>query len=232
MKGDQVIRKIRYSEFRHKDYSVEVIWTGLKLESSLLFKLRPSSSLTAFENYALPVLGNSVLQSSVNEKGQLKLPDSEETWTLYDQNPGAQPLWEDQRYQVPSRGNSNNFALSIIKKLGLDRANQAFYEWAKDSTFSGQISDQHWIIYDPTDFESYRKNQNTLIISNKTLNPLSLAEALNKRNAYAPTLSQKAQYFENETANYNLNQVGLLEIAQVDAEKRKIRSELEGDAAL
>lgn len=236
--GDRLVRKIKYRDFTYNNYSVELIWTGVVSGDAVLFKVRKSQNLTKFEDYELSPdrdLEGFVIRSVVRPNGELDILGSQEKWVHTNKNPGEHPLWVSERYQILSRGETDNLILDVVKKLGLGKVFVNFTKWAQASPLSDRLNisdNHHWHVYDPTDYLFYQNDKTTIRVTNKYINPLSLAEALTKRNAYAPSLAEKAKFFEEETQKYNLNEVGLLEIAHINENKEKVKSEVEGDAAL
>lgn len=143
------------------------------------------------------------------------------------------PLWINERKTLDARGRSVPLvARGLIKAFKMDIG----YE--KDPTVKQYKDRPEYkeekavVIFDPTDFEFYRKNNDVIRVVNKITDTISLTEAVVKRNAYAPDLSIKARGFEANTKEFHLNEFGMISLATLDGQGRFISYVPEGDSAL
>jgi hypothetical protein len=240
---NKVQRLVRFTHYKHEQDAVETIWTGVVDGARFNFSLALSNTLTAIDNYA-PAEGefkNSLLVSIPVSglSGMLEFALSgeeflQEKWVLTDSNPGR-PLWSDLRVSVVGVGEETTFMKTILKLSGLSKVIDRYRELPQLAPYKNReefTSRNQYFISDKTDADFYLKNQNVLRISNKTINPLSLAEANMRRNAYGKTLAQKAQFLGEETIRNNLNSAGILEDALVNESNEKIGRRPEYDTAL
>lgn len=89
-----------------------------------------------------------------------------------------------------------------------------------------------YLVSDPTDFEFYRSNKDTIRIVNKVTDDISIAESVVKRNAYAPTLTEKAKGYEKNTASIHLNEAGVIAPAYISLNGDLKLYEADRDSAL
>ncbi len=241
---DQVIQKnIRFVNLLKSGSTIETIWSGRVTNREAFFELKYSQLLTSYNGVnatdaqlqkPTPVSFTWPLQSSdvtvsIEGEGQYN-----ERWTQVGQEiPNL--LWIDQREILESTGNVQPWIVRLARVFVLDkviewfRAQPITIPWRERQEFKEQ---RQYSIRDKTDAEFYIQNPNTLRITNKTINPFSLAEAEMRRNAYGKKLFQKAAELGRETTDVNLNVAGLLELAEVNSEGRKIQGRPEWDSAL
>lgn len=236
--GDKLIRLIHFN-----DLNLETVWEGKQIGDQAQFILAPTSVLTSFNNFTVP---DEELQSPLNVVINLASEKTEflagrdgvyaENYSRIGDNTGI-PLWINLRTNLNARNDASQLTVKIMRALGIDMVidwyrNQTAVEVPLLAQRPEFLNQQQWQIFDPTDSDFYRQNPDVLRVANKTLNPLSIAEATMRRNAYAPTLNQKAKYFDAQTTGLNLNEAGLLELAQVDENGQKIHGYIEGDSCL
>lgn len=243
VRGSQVQRLLRWKTFRHMDHQVESIWSGTVDSKDFIFTLSLSNVLTSYndfspasEEFRHPLIVTLPRTSIVSGftfsvKGEGTYAES---WHHLGEAPKV-PLWQDQRKSVEGVGDTTTLLMKIIRWIGLDVVinwyrSQPEVEVYKDRPEYQQ--QKQYFIQDHTDADFYAKNPHVLRVINKTLNPLSLAEAVMRRNAYAPTFEEKAQFFGKQTLTQNLNAAGLLEFAVIDHDGNKIDRKTEYDSAL
>ncbi len=243
----QAQRIIRWKTYRHDSYSVENVWSGSATEQELRFSLRLSNTLTALNGYeptpleiqnSIPVsIPFATSQNKPEANVIFSVPTEggyRESWTRIADAPPV-PLWKDLREIVDGTGDDKPWYYEILLWLGIDQV----IDWyrALPAAIASQDREEYrsqrqYFITDKTDADFYASQPQVLRVTNKTLNPLSLAEASMRRNAYAPTLSEKAEYLRSETLKYNLNESGLLEFAIVNDNGAKLGRSPEYDSAL
>lgn len=226
---------------------LESVWTGTVTPKAIEFSLPLSNVLTEYEGYAptvaeLKAAAHVVIQPtepSLTEAGPItfSVPGEGtyiETWKRIGDAP-AEPLWKDQRQTIDATGSEFPTIVKIALWLGVDQA----IDWYRNQPqlqpylTREEFRDQkQYFTLDTTDADFYASHPNTLRITNHTLNPLSLAEASMKRNAFVPKLQEKADFFRRETLQYTLNSAGLLELFERDARGDKTGRSTEYDSAL
>ncbi len=241
--GTQVQRLIRWKTLRHEGKEVESIWSGSIQSQTFTFSLKLSNVLTGFGSYSPSV-------EDLRTPVQVSLPVSQiskgysfnvsgegtytETWKRVGEA-SATPLWIDLCKNVEGVGGDDSGLLKIARWAGID-AVIAWYRGLPETQAYKDRSEfkegKQYFVQDKTDAHFYAKNPNVLRVTNKTINPLSLAEALMRRNAYAPTLAQKAAFLGKQTQVENLNAAGILELALVDDNNMKVGRATEYDSAL
>ncbi len=242
VKNGVVQRLITWSDYRFNGDKVQSIWSGKVSEKSFDFTLTLSNVLTRYEFYSvtneelkpqslsLPLIQLSYQFSyHLNGDGDVK-----ETWTK--KGPATdEPLWTDLRKNVLGVGDKHPVVTAVAKLAGLYKVIQMYRELPQMAPYQNKPEFQNgeqFFVDDKTDADFYLKNPGILRITNKTLNPLALAEATMRRNAYGHTLAYKANFLGNETITNNLNAAGLLELATVDDNGNKTGRTTEYDSAL
>lgn len=243
VRGGQVQRVIQWTDFRFRNKKVESVWSGMHTPTALIFSLKISNVLTSFENFAPSaadfkvqtrvVVPRSAVSSSFtfSVKGEGVY---DEKWNRLGEAYET-PLWRDLRVAVKGTGEQKGAAIELARWIGIDLVIDWYRAHPNSQAYNYRPefrAEEQYFIQDKTDADFYAKNPEVIRIANKTLNPLSLAEALMRRNAYAPTLEQKAIFFGQQTLQNNLNSAGLLELAVVDAQGTKVGRLPEGDAGL
>jgi hypothetical protein len=237
-----VQRLVRFSNYKYQENEVEQIWSGKIQSENILFDVKLSHTLTAFNDYAP--------KDEAFNPIKIKIPkerfQSEIKMTLHDGEelredwrptggPVGVPLWNDERKATEAVGEESTLVKFVKKISKLERAIKNYQEHPEIKKYENRPEFQagvNYIIRDKTDFNFYRKNPRVLRVTNRSVNPLSLAEALLKRNAYGKTLSEKEQILRQDTIRYNFNKAGILENAYVDGSGNKTGRQTEYDTAL
>ncbi|MGZ3744664.1 MAG: hypothetical protein ACXWRA_12775, partial [Pseudobdellovibrionaceae bacterium] len=239
----QVQRIVRWTHYRFQNKKVESIWNGTVTPTSMRFSLDLSNTLTSFEGFT-PAAESFRFPTKVFV---LRSPDPDdfyfevkgegsytEKWHRWGEAPPT-PFWQNLRRTVKGVGVQDGFAIGVARWGGIDKVIDWYRAHPKSQVYSERPefkNREQYFIQDKTDADFYARNPEVLRVVDKTLNPLSLAEALMRRNAYAPPLQQKAAFFGHQTLVNNLNAAGLLEIAQVNPQGVKIGRYPDGDGAL
>jgi len=221
-----------------KNETIEELWTGQINGSELEFKIQASQVLTQANETVLTSSDlQSVLVSIELGKANFSIPldgnysevyefISSDTTNIYD---------DEVRTLEDATGNVGSPLISIAEKLGL---NKVIDEYRKLSFLNPWKSrpefrqNQQFQIRDYTDLQFYRENNASLRLRNLSLNEVALAEAQERRQAFAPTLAEKARQMDELTSTLNLNELGILEMAHVNEEGQLQSRSPEGDAAL
>ena len=241
--GSQVQRLIHFKTFRQQDLEVESIWSGVAQGQEFDFSLKRSNVLTAFNGYTPTddeIKNSMKIALSAAEVGQamsFTVQDEgtyNETWQRQG-DASEKPLWMDLRTSVVGLGDEGSKLIKIARWAGLDAVMDWYRNLPESQVYKDRVEFQQGkqiFISDKTDADFYAKNKTTLRITNKTVNPLSLAEAMMRRNAYGKTLAQKAEYLGKQTTSENLNAAGILEISVLDQNGNKVGRATEYDSAL
>jgi hypothetical protein len=145
------------------------------------------------------------------------------------------PLWENKRNRIESIGHESSsifkFASSLLNlrvtKWLHSQPLAKFYSAREDFKLKKQF-----MIYDPTDYDFYQKNQDTLRVVNKIPDTISLIEEIQRRNAYAFSLRQKMIYFEEDMRKLHLNEFGLFSGALINEDGKFHKFLMDGDSSL
>ncbi|QDK43058.1 hypothetical protein DOM21_16670 [Bacteriovorax stolpii] len=240
--GGVVQRIVKWKNYSYQGMAVESVWSGKVTPSGFDFSLSLSNVLTRFEDYdatkeeLIPVKVTLPLEGLTSEFSATLKGDGviKETWTRL-KDAGQNPLWVDQRTSFVGNGDKHPFITMLSKIAGMYKVIEAYRELPQIKIYEDKEvfkkGQQIWV-EDKTDADFYLKNPNVLRITNKTVNPLSLAEAVMRKNAYGHTLTYKENFLTNETQKLNLNDAGMLEVARIDSAGNKIGMGPEGDSAL
>lgn len=250
----QAQRVIHWKTYRYTpvsgpstSYEVENIWSGSFKDHELQFKLSLSNVLTSYQGFEPSAQElQTPLLVSAHFPDDPAIPQMELTWNI----PGegdykevwerigdapSSPLWKDLRTVTDGTGDRVPWYYQLAAIGGLQKA----VDWYRSQPQTQAYKDReefknqrNYFVTDKTDADFYAANPGVLRVTNKTLNPLSLAEALMRRNAYAPKLAQKADFFHDQTLKNNLNEAGLLEIASLNESGQKVGRTPDYDSAL
>ena len=238
--NNKIIRLIRFN-----DLKIETVWEGTLDQNldEMIYNLKATSALTTYNTFTV---SDQELQNPLNIKVHIEQNKAvftagrdgnySETY-LQTSAVNHSPLWTNLRVKLNARNDKRPLMVRLMQVFGMTKA----INWYRDELKLKQsllakrpefLNEEQWQIFDPTDFDFYRENPEFTRVTNKTLNPLSLADATMRKNAYGKTLEEKADFFDQQTANLNLNEAGLLELASVDENGNKLRSLPEGDSCL
>lgn len=241
--GSHVERIIQYDHFQFKTKNIQEIWIGTFDSSTHSgdFRLRASDTLSSYENFSFPnetFLNPVDVKMSLSSQYEINSPALLGKYNEHTQLKSASlaPLWVSERKIQEITGESQPFIIQLARWFVIDKIIRQYRNLTETMPWHSRsewLTQKQFQITDPTDFEFYQQNPNILRVVNKIISPLSMAEALQKRNAYALTLLQKAEYFDQEIPLLHLNSAGLLELAQVDpATNQKTGALPEHDSAL
>lgn len=89
-----------------------------------------------------------------------------------------------------------------------------------------------YTLYDYTNFDFYKKKPQTIRIVNQIINPASLTEEALRYQAYAPTLAEKAKYYDDQVRARDLDQFGLISFPVFDPTGAVVDHQADYDSAL
>ncbi|MFL5814742.1 MAG: hypothetical protein ACJ763_14300 [Bdellovibrionia bacterium] len=222
---------------------LETVWTGSVSGDQLHFSLNLSNVLTSYESYqpsteelqrTLPVSlhvpsETAPVEFAVSGEGTYK-----ETWKRFGDAPLV-PLWKSGRHIVDATGTDEPWIAKLMAWLGVRKAVEWYRSQPQIAPYANRPEfrdEKQYYILDSTDQDFYRSHPESLRIPNHTVNPLSLAEALMKRNAFAPALSWKADFFRNQMVQNHLNSAGLIELVELNERGEKTGRAPDYDSAL
>lgn len=243
--GTLVTRVITYQDYKHKDLRVQEVWQGeLDGQGNPKFQLRNSDYMVNVDGFGRdPKLFNTTTDITVNYQStgaqyqaQFNTPTGGSFFErISGPTPsGAQALWQNQRQYLDAKGNKG---IPLIIRAGMKFAKNRtkFDEHPTIQKYKDRPefkNENPYIVYDPTDFDFYRRNRDVLRVANKPLDPISLTESLMRRNAYAPTLDEKAKGFETDTQLYRLNPYGIVSYASFNNDNQMVGQRDDYDACL
>jgi hypothetical protein len=197
------VRIITYINHYFKGYKVQEVWTGKAvLDQNALtvsYNLKGADYVTQlgalkrtpedFKGY-LNVLaqfanGDKGLASNFSDRKSTSYME----WITTRRDLEAKPLWKDERHNLDAKGRRIPLPVRAIiaitkKKIGFDK-DPLVKAYSKRKEFQ---EERPYIVFDPTDFAFYRANRDTLRVTNKVSDDISLTEAILKRVAYSPSL--------------------------------------------
>lgn len=243
IKNGTIIRKIHFTHYRFHGNDIESIWSGKVNADTFDFTLALSNLLTRFENYApaeesfKEAVKVSVAKIIVSETVTFSTSDEgtyEEQWTKID-SVSSNPIWTDSRLIEVSVGKPSPLFASVAKLIGITKVIEMYRDLPQVKIYSArkEFSEaKQYYVQDRTDADFYMSHPGTLRLTNKIVNPLALAEAEMKRNAYGKKLKAKADFLLGQTVKNNINNGGMLEVAIIDSKGNKTGRVPDGDSAL
>lgn len=241
--GLEILRVVTYDTFRFEGFRVQEVWAGKGtvdaegIRATFLLKRAESFDSVdglkrAPEDYARPlevqyhaslttgaVASDAVAAERIDPAGHA---GSEE------------PSWKNERWYMPTKGES--YALlgalanaTLFRSITKKYVSHPFIAPYKDRPeFRSKF---HFVITDRTDFSFHRAHPDTLRVVNKISDPIALTEASVKRDAFAPTLAEKAAAFDLSFSSDHLNELGLY-VSAWREEGKPLRQAANGDGAL
>lgn len=213
--GYDLIRVVEQTTARHATRRISVVWTGRAADAGsgvsvtlLLDRMGWASTdgtvtRTVADGVPAPVTGTffgsgaGLLSGMWSAQGTAVgggLPQSE-TWAR--SGPiGAAPLWRSERTRVAMHGPANPLIKSLMFAL--------FNSFHRLPIVQPHVSHPqfqagiHFVTRDPTDFAVHRQQPDLLRVIQQVPDPLALAEAAVKSDAYGQTLRRKAELADAE----------------------------------
>lgn len=225
-------RIIRFKNYSYKGDKVETVWEGNVENNVMTTSLKLSQYLVSVDNYApfeadlknpIPVKGvmeNGAVSFAVKENGIYS-----ETWTFMAE--ATKRLWKNERKLLNMTGSDSKTIKYTFKAAGVENVIEIYNKLDIVNQYKNHPiykSKKHYYVSDPTDAIEIKANPNVLRISMKSINDLSLHEAISKRNAYGKSFAEKEKYFLAEMRKYNFNSLGFIEPAVVNNRQEKVRT--------
>lgn len=242
-----VIRVVTYINSFFDGLKIQEVWTGQGVATNdsltVSYELRQADFITRLNeekrsahDFSTPVIINTRFIPSVNglttqfsDKKNLSYTE----WLTTKRDLETKPLWTNQRQKIDAKGKNIPLPVRAVIKIA-----KADIGWNKDpyvKSFKDRPEfkeEKPTIIFDPTDFEFYRENKDIIRLVNKITDDISITEAAAKRNAYAPSLIEKAEGFDKNTASVHLNAAGVIAYALMDENGKFVRHTPDNDSAL
>lgn len=242
-----VVRVATYINYFFDGLKVQEVWTGKAVATpdslTISYDLRQGDFITRLgkhkrdqSDFANPV---TVLSRYVGTPNGLstsysdKKVSSYKEWITTRRPLEAKPLWVNERQKISAQGPKVPLAVRAVIKafkwdIGYDKD-----PLVKSYSKRAEFKDEHpYVIFDPTDFQFYRKNKDIIRVTNKVVDDISITEAVVKRNAYSPSLEEKAKSYDSNTRDFHINEAGIVSYAIVDDGGRLVGHAPDGDASL
>ncbi|WP_413559277.1 hypothetical protein [Bdellovibrio sp. HCB209] len=241
------IRIVTYINYFYDGLKVQEVWTGKAVAAGdtlvLSYDLRQGDFITKLggdkrdpNEFKNPI--NVVTRFVATDKGLAsqysdKKVSNYTEWITTRRNLEARPLWINLRTNLDARGPDVPWA--VRKVIDIFKRDVGYHKDPFVQSFKNrkEFKDERpFIVFDPTDYEFYRTNKDIIRVVNKITDNISITEASVKRNAYAPTLHEKAVSYEKNTVTHHINEIGMVAKADVDANGKLIAYRYDGDSAL
>lgn len=242
-----VVRIITYINFYFEGFKVQEVWTGKAAsdDTALLisYNLKQADHIVRlgslrrtpeeFKNNL-----NVLSRYTGNDKGlQTQFEDrksSSYTELLTTRRPlEEKTLWKDERTKFDAKGPKMPLSVRGVMKVFKMKIGYEKDPLVKSYSQRPEYkNEQPYIIFDPTDFDFYRKNPQMIRVANKITDPISMTETLAKRNAYAPTLEEKAVGYEKNTQDRHINLAGMLSNVHLGPQNEVAKHTYDGDSAI
>lgn len=237
-----------YQKYKFENLAVQEVWTGeasqINNQLVITFKIRQADYINQAEGasrtremFKENILINqkiNLLDRIVAEKIYRGHEVLDETIQSFSEV-GSTPIWENLRTRLESYGKDS----STLIKLGTSIVGLRVFKWYHSDPAVEAYenreefkSKKQYFVFDPTDYDFYQKNPNILRVVNKVPDTISLVEDIQRRNAYAPSLADKAKHFDTEMKQFFINELGLYSTAQFDSNGKFTRYVMVGDGCL
>lgn len=243
--GTLVTRVITYDDYKFQNLKVQEVWQGdADAQGNPKFSLKNSDFMVSAEGFTRdPKLYNTTTDFSVSyeAKGdeyqaQFNTPTGGSFYEKINspQPLGAQAPYQNQRQLLDAKGDKG---VPAVIRLGMKIAKKRikFDEHPTIKKFQDRPefkNENPIVVFDPTDFDFYRRNHDVVRVANKPIDTISLSESLMRRNAYASTLDQKADGFGVDMQKYRLNEYGIVSYASFDGNGQMTGQHNDYDACL
>lgn len=242
-----VVRAITYINYYYEGFKVQEIWTGRAVADAksltVSYTLKQADYITRLGTQKrdpadfktnLNILehftdSDKGLAAQVSDRGISTYSE----WITTRRDLEAAPLWVDQRTKLDAKGPDIPLVVRGVIKAFKLRIGYEKDPLVKSYSQRKEYKEENpYMIFDPTDYEFYQKNKDILRVANKITDDISLAEVLVKRNAYAPTLEEKAQGYEKNAPSH-INAAGMMVSRRIDKATQQPTGEVyEGDSTL
>ena len=221
--GYQFVRVIELGAARHAGRRISVVWTGaardvsggiaVDLALERMGWAGDGAGITRSPSDGVPVAVTATFTANGAgglvgswSGGGLALPQGE-TWTR--QGPsGPTPIWRSERARVPMHRAPGALTRQLLFGLFRSYHQTAWVApWVPRPELQAAV---HFVTRDPTDFALHRAQPDLLRVVQRVVDPLTLAEAALKADAYGQTLLRKAELADAEATTFLDANVGTL----------------------
>jgi hypothetical protein len=241
------IRIITYINYFYDGLKVQEVWTGKAVAAGdtlvMSYDLRQGDFIQKLGNlkreeseFKNPI--NVVTRFVVTDKGLAsqfsdKKVSNYTEWITTRRNLDAKPLWINLRTNIDAQGPKVPLAVRGVIDIFKRKISFAKDPYVQSFKNRKEFKEERpYIVFDPTDYEFYQKNKDIIRVVNKVTDDIAITESSVKRNAYSPTLKEKAASYEKNTVTHHINEIGMVSKADVDANGRLIAYRYDGDSAL
>lgn len=237
-----------YQKYKFENLAVQEVWTGEVTEENnqlvMVFNIRQADYINQAEGFSRsPEMfkENILITQRINLKDRSTLEKIERGHEIISETVehhslvSSAPLWENLRTNFESYGNDS----SSLIKLGTSIVGLRVFNWFHSDPLVKAYenreeykSKKQYFVFDPTDYEFYQSNPGILRVVNKVPDTIALIEDIQRRNAYAPTLDEKARHFDFEMKQFFINELGLYSTAVFDSQGKFVRYVMVGDGCL
>lgn len=240
-------RVITYINYFYDGLKVQEVWTGKAIATgdtlTLSYDLRQGDfikklgSIKRDKNDFTHQI-NVIARFAVSSKGLAsqfsdKKVSNYTEWITTRRDLDPRPLWLNQRSNFDASG--TKMPPAIRKTLAAFKTSIGFDRDPFVKSFKNRKEFQEErpsIVFDPTDFEFYRENKDIIRVVNKVTDDISITEASVKRNAYSPSLGEKARGYDKNTVSHHVNQLGIVCQSTVDTDGNFVGYDCDEDSAL
>ncbi len=239
-----VIKLLTYTNYSFENLIVQEVWTGdvqsdqktitYEIKQADIFKSAEGLTRTP-EMFLKNIKIVQRLDLNAPHMSFLRSDEVFEERIIQVANSGKIPLWENLRQKQESIGNENAAIINLASKFISLKVFNWYHSQPEVRDYEDREeykSKKQYFIIDPTDYEFYQNNPHTLRVINKVPDKISLIEAIQRRNAYAPSLEMKKNHFEEVMKTYHINELGQFSTAQFDKSGKFIKYIMVGDGAL
>jgi translation elongation factor EF-1beta len=248
--GIQVVREHTYDQFTFENLTIQEIWTGSAVfdqkenDYVITYTLREGDFLRSAEGETRSF---DSFKSTINIVERIhadafftteSVQRKNETFTesfLEVRALDAKPLWENKRARVESTSHESSTLLHIITDILEFKINRWYHDQPYPKSFENRDdykNKKQYMVYDFTDYDFYKSNKNILRVINKTPDKISLVEEIQRRNAFAFSLAEKSDHFQEDMSRYHVNEAGLFSGAEFNSKGKFNKYTLDGDGSL
>lgn len=223
-----VTRIATYINSFYEGLKVQEVWTGEAVADSdsivVVYHLKSADFITRLNNNKRQVSDfrspKEVVARFVVRSEGLKTEFSDKKFSHYNEWISTQrpldtlPLWTENKKTVSIRSDR-----MIASDLELLKKQQKQIGYTSDPLAKSLLkrATQPKLIIDQSDYDFYKKHKDILRVVNKITDDIAVAEAVQKRNSFAPSLLEKATGFDNKAQKFHLNKYGIISNAILDS---------------